>query len=340
MHLFSNVKYEVAGLESVNNPGIVGVLMGITKFPYDYANGAGMIQCWSPETSDGVLMERGYARRKEYIIGKSDPHGSFSFAIEMENLVGFREYYDKVVYGMRHELTLVRKSDDDAIKKIAATAKGKVELTKVSWVMSRVHPNDIKKFNLYKSIESKITLDAAFRMRQCSVAEIPAQTRTFDWRLGVRTAPKKPRHVLIAFQSDRTGEQDKNPSLFDHLSAMQVSVVLNDTTYPAHDVIADFKKHRYAEYYKMFTEYARDYYGVDPLTVGNFVDIITYKEEFPVFYFDVSKQSERVSQSVVDIKIRMRFAENVGANVVAYALVISDRRLKFQSAGRKMNVLY
>ena len=79
---------------------------------------------------------------------------------------------------------------------------------------------------------------------------------------------------------------------------------------------------------------------MDPLTVDNFVDIITYKEEFPVFYYDVSKQSERVSQSVVDIKIRMRFAENVGANVLAYALVISDRQLKFQSDGRKMNVLY
>ena len=44
--------------------------------------------------------------------------------------------------------------------------------------------------------------------------------------------------------------------------------------------------------------------------------------------------------SVVDIKIRMRFAEYVGANVVAYALVISDRRLKFQSDGKKMNVIY
>ena len=83
---------------------------------------------------------------------------------------------------------------------------------------------------------------------------------------------------------------------------------MNDTKYPARDVIADFKKHRYVEYNKMFSEFARDYYGFDPLTVSNFVDVITYKEEFPVFYFDVSKQSERVSQSVVDIKIRMRFA--------------------------------
>ena len=44
------------------------------------------------------------------------------------------------------KLTLVRKSNDDAIFKVAATAKGKVELTKVAWVMPRVHPNDVKKF--------------------------------------------------------------------------------------------------------------------------------------------------------------------------------------------------
>ena len=69
-------------IESVNNPGIAGVLLGIAKFPYDYANGAGMIQCWSPETSDGVLGERAFARGKEYII-------------ELENLFGFCEDYDK-----------------------------------------------------------------------------------------------------------------------------------------------------------------------------------------------------------------------------------------------------
>ena len=93
MHLFSNVKYELASqeIESVNNPGIAAVLMGIAKYPYDYAYGTGLIQCWSPETSDGVLGERAFSRRKDYIIEKSDPHGSFSFAIELEHLFGFCE---------------------------------------------------------------------------------------------------------------------------------------------------------------------------------------------------------------------------------------------------------
>ena len=62
----------------------------------------------------------------------------------MEILFGFCEDYDKVVYGMRHKLTLVRKNDDDAIQRVALPGAGKVVLTKVAWVMPRVHPSDVK----------------------------------------------------------------------------------------------------------------------------------------------------------------------------------------------------
>ena len=177
-------------------------------------------------------------------------------------------------------------------------------------------------------------------MRPANVAEIPQNITSFDWRLGVRSAPEKPRHILIAFQTDRAGGQTKNPSLFNNVDVSQVSIILNDTKYPARDVTADFPKHKFVEYYKMFTDFSRDYYGLDPLTVGNFVDLITYKEEYPIFYFDVSKHSERLNQGVVDIMVRMRFTKEAPAHVQAHALIISDRRMKFQSDGKKMNIMY
>ena len=40
---------------------------------------------------------------------------------------------------MQHKLTLVRKSNDDVIFKIAAVDKCEVELRKVDWDMPRVH---------------------------------------------------------------------------------------------------------------------------------------------------------------------------------------------------------
>ena len=82
-------------------------------------------------------------------------------------------------------------------------------------MIPRVQPNDERKYKLYKSIESKVVLDAAFRMRQGNIVEIP-QSTTMSWRLGVRTTPEKPRNVVIGIQTDKSGNQDHNVSLFDH----------------------------------------------------------------------------------------------------------------------------
>ena len=342
MHLFSNFKYEIAGqeIENINEPGIAGVMMGMAKFPYTFALGTGMMQCWCPQTMDTTYADRAFQRRREYILTKSKPKGSFSFILELENTSGFVEDYDKVVYGMRHKITLVRKADDDAIMRANTCAEGKVKLTKIAWLMPRVHASDVKKFDLYRTIESKSAIDVGFRMRQCNVAEIPEHITNFDWRLGVRSAPEKPRHILIAFQTDRISNQEKNPSLFDYVDVSQVNVILNDTRYPSRDVIADFKKHKYVEYYKMFTDFTREYYGLDPLTCGNFVDMITYKEEYPIFYFDVSKQSERLKEGVVDIMVRIKFRTETPKHVRAHALIISDRRIIFKSDGNKMNIIH
>ena len=75
MHLFSKIKYEIGGqeIEKLNHPGIAGVIMGTAKFPYEYVSGVGMQQCWCPETSEGILMEKAFACRKEYIIENSSP---------------------------------------------------------------------------------------------------------------------------------------------------------------------------------------------------------------------------------------------------------------------------
>ena len=44
----------------------------------------------------------------------------------MQHIFVFYEDYDKIMYGLKHNLTLVRKTDDDAIFKGAAAGAGKV----------------------------------------------------------------------------------------------------------------------------------------------------------------------------------------------------------------------
>jgi len=65
-----------------------------------------------------------------------------------------------------------------------------------------------------------------------------------------------------------------------------------------------------------------------------------YKELFPMFVFDVTKQSEKLKNSAIDIQIKAQFSANVLANAEAFAVVISDKSLIFQSDGQKMRVEY
>ena len=58
--------------------------------------------------------------------------GTFSFRIPLKHIFGFCEDYDKIVYGLKHSLTLVKKADNDAIFRGATAWAEKVNLAKIS----------------------------------------------------------------------------------------------------------------------------------------------------------------------------------------------------------------
>ena len=67
-------------------------------------------------------------------------------------------------------------------------------------------------------------------MIQCD--SIPVlQTRNFTWRLSVNSAPEKPCWIIVAFQTDKSGDQKHNPSIFDHCNLTNMFVMLNSRRY-------------------------------------------------------------------------------------------------------------
>ena len=116
---------------------------------------------------------------------------------------------------------------------------------------------------------------------------------------------------------------------------------------------------------------------MDELITRSNISPADYKTLYPLFVFDVSKQSEKLKSSVVDVQIRaikfrvplkhiFGFCEDydkivyglkhtltlvrklvrqptyqaVPAGTQAYAVVMSDKLLTFQSDGSKMSVVY
>ena len=86
-------------------------------------------------------------------------------------------------------------------------------------------------------------------------------------------------------------------------------------------------------------EFRSKFFNMDELISNPNFTPLEYKSLYPLFLFDVSKQSEKLKYSTTDIQIKMHFSANVPANTQAYAVIVSDRLINFQSDGNKFSVV-
>ena len=127
MHLFKRIRYDLSGQEIENtvHPGQATTMLVLLKYPDDFSKSKGLNQLWYKDTTPNAEEANlCWNARKLYIINTSNPKGSFSFKIRLKYISGFCEDYDKVVYGLKHGLTLTRNDDNDAIFRAVNDADG------------------------------------------------------------------------------------------------------------------------------------------------------------------------------------------------------------------------
>ena len=356
MYLFSDVRYHLASheIEVLQNPGHATTMLGLLKYTDDFTKSQGLNQVWAPDTEEGtpVAGNLGFKLRRDYIINMVEGAGNkgkFNFKIPLKHFLGFCEDYKKVLYGMQQKLTLTRTGDNNAIfggqnaANNAAVGNGKVNISKISWLIPHVIPSDAYRLQLDKIIEKKEKIPVGYRMLQCDNIPVVG-TGSFTWRLGVKSSPDIPRFIIVGFQTGKNNDQTTNPAIFDHCHVRNIYVTLNAKRYPDTDYENDFPINKFSRIYGDATTFRKKFYNMDELISNSGINPVNYKKLFPLFVFDVTKQSEKLKTSVSDIHIKAFFnvtpgvggAANPPNNTMAYAVIISDRLFHFVSDGSKI----
>ena len=341
MYLFSDVRYHLASheIEVLQNPGHATTILGMLKYPDDFNKSQGLNQLWAPDIKAGTAVpddNEGFKKRHNYIIKSPENKGSFSFKIPLKHFLGFCEDYKKIIYGMQQRLTLTRTGNDDAIFRANAADAAEINLTKIRWFMPHVIPSDAYRLQLNKIIERKEKIPVGYRMLQCDNTPV-AGTGSFTWRLGVKSSPDIPRFIIVGFQTDKNNNQRTNPAIFNHCEVRNIYVTLNAKRYPDTDYENSFTNNNYSRIYGDAATFRKKFYNMDELISNPGIGPESYKDLFPLFVFDVTKQSEKLKTSVSDIHIKASFnGNNPPANTMAYAVIISDRLFHFVSDGSKI----
>ena len=125
-----------------------------------------------------------------------------------------------------------------------------------------------------------------------------------------------------------------------HANLKNAYVTLNSDRYPAVDYNLLFANQKFSRVYGDAALFGVKFFGMDELITQSNITPSDYKTLHPLFTFDVSMQKEKLKSSVVDIQMKANFIENVPAKTRAFALVISDKMLSFQSDGNKIYVVF
>ena len=349
MYLFSDVRYHLASheIEVLQNPGHATTILGMLKFPDDFSKSQGLNQCWIKDTGEGNTTvggdnpNEGFKLRRNYIINMPASRGHFCFKIPLKHFLGFCEDYKKILYGMQQRLTLTRTGDDNAIFRANGVDVGKVDIERIKWFMPHVIPSDAYRLQLDKIIEKKEKIPVGYRMLQCDNTSITGTN--FTWRLGVKSSPDIPRFIIVGFQIGRNNDQKENPARFDNCDIGNIYVTLNAKRYPDTDYDIKFNENRFCRIYGDSSTFRKKFYNMDELVSNHNINPVDYKNLYPIFVFDVTKQSEKLKTAVSDIHVKMRFNSNPALdndgnprNVMAYAVIISDRLFHFVSDGSKI----
>ena len=117
-------------------------------------------------------------------------------------------------------------------------------------------------------------------------------------------------------------------------------VTLNSDQYPVVDYNLSFSNQTISRVDVDAALFGVKFFVMDEFITQFNITPNDYKTLYPLFTFDVSKEKEKLKSSVVDIQIKANFSENVPENTRAFALVISDKMLSFQSDDNKMSVVF
>ena len=108
--------------------------------------------------------------------------------------------------------------------------------------MPDVVPDLEPKKSLLGIIGRKEKLAVGYRMIQCNSAAVP-QATSFSWRLSIKWSPEILHFIIVGFQTEKTGKQDRNPSIFDHCNIKNIYAMLNNRNYPEYHYKLSFPEY-------------------------------------------------------------------------------------------------
>lgn len=281
--------------------------------------------------------------------------GTFSVLGKLSDLgLGFFDDISMPIFKGGFEINFTRNTDDDALfrwKTVKADGTyddatlphaGKVVISDFYIRVPIMEYEDSRKILLIKSLEeisSKNEYTFNYKSFQCiQHKNVVGKTLNFDITNVYRNF-NDPVCAMVVFQTNKSNDQLKNNSKFDHANVKNIYMEVNGKKYPEELTDLDFNNEDYLIAYDMFVAYGK----IMQLNNRAPIPLHDFCNERPIFVIDLSRKPPSITNSKSNIVLHVDFNKNISAptatteGTICYVVIVSYKSLNYDIIKNVLN---
>ena len=297
---------------------------------------------WFPDTDNTAIPAtyKGFEVRRQYIVDRPNPNGSFKLRIPMHMFFGFMENF-VVLKGYPIEIEMVRGPDYPALYRsnVPASPEGKLNFTEITLNVPIVDPSTAVDLEYIKGLQSPTPFMFSFRERHGMFAPVPQGITNFQQTITSTYFTERPQMIWIGFQRSNIVDQTMNHALYTNENIETAYIQLNNTQFPPVSISADWTKNDNGFFYEMQKHVRENYLQLAGTYVeGNMLSPVNFKDLYTIYCFDVSKQEMTLGSNNITCDLHVKFRAATEDNLRVYITWFNDRTLEMFTDGSPLRI--
>ena len=296
-------------------------MKNLLEFSDDYSRSVAKNVFWYLDT-DGTTANTntGLEARHQLTITNQD----VNVIIPLNRYSFFEELEDRMLVPMQLQFTITLNNDDELIYKADAAADGRIVIDRfLLWV-----PKLIPKDSLYDRFVSSFLKESTwtYLREMYNFSTTPKNTSAVQ-------------HVFVYLQREKTDDASQNPYIYDtfklnagdensYLSSCRLEYG-NGVFYPEVEYDTDLKV-------RIFNDLMSYAHRKNDYNSGTQLNLSNYNELFPITYFNLTYQAERVTRDPKQLIFRYKLNANSTDAFQVHAIVLYKETVVINKIGNEL----
>ena len=312
----------------------VTFVKNLLEYSDDYSRSVAKNSLWYLDTNATTAdTNLGFEARRLVTQG-----GNVNVIIPLNRWSFFEELNDKMLVPMQLQFNIELNSDVELIHKLQAADAGRVVINRFILWVPRLTPRD----SMYDKFVSSFLKETQWKyMREMYNVSAPTNTSGF---FQISSSIDNVKHIFIYLKKsyrDAEGERhtENSPYTMNTFSLPGGASLNNCRLEYGNGVFYPETEYDSESKVRIFNDVMAYAMRKNDYNTGTQLNTANYNSLYPLIYFDLTYQSEKVTRDPKQLIFRYRLSANANQNFAVHAVVLYEEILKIDKIGNELVIV-